>query len=57
MSVRHIGVALGVGPDTLRHRLPPQYKRKEIQEKKSILMTLMMTLNYSLQYLVSAGSY
>ena len=56
MSVRHIGVALGVGPDTLRHRLPPQYKRKEIQEKKSIL-TLMMTLNYSLQYLVSAGSY
>ena len=36
MSVRHIGIALGIGPDTLkgivRHHLPPQYKfsRKEI---------------------------
>ena len=36
VSVRHIGIALGVGPDTLkgivRHHLPQQYKfsRKEI---------------------------
>ena len=36
MSVRHIGIALDVGPDTLkgivRHHLPLQYKfsRKEI---------------------------
>ena len=36
MSVRHIGIALGVSSDTLkgtvRHHLPPKYKfsRKEI---------------------------
>ena len=49
--VRHIGIALGVGSNTLkgivRHHLP----------KKLILMIIMMDLNYSLQYLVHAGSY
>ena len=59
VSVRHIGIALGVSSvtlkDILRNHLSPQYKfsKKYIY----ILMTLMMALNYSLQYLVHAGSY
>ena len=58
VSVRHFGIALGVSSDTLtgivRHHLPPQYK---FQEKKLILMTIMIVLNYLLQYLAHAGSY
>ena len=58
VSVRHIGIALGVSSvtlkDILRSHLSPQYK---FSKKKKILMTLMMALNYSLQYLVHAGSY
>ena len=58
VSVRHIGIALGVGSDTfkgiVRHYLPQQYN---FQENKLILMTLMMALNYLLQCLVHAGSY
>ena len=59
VSVRHIGIALGVSSVTLkvvvRNHFPQQYKF--FQEKKLIMMTLMMALNYSLQYLVHAGSY
>ena len=50
VSVRHIGIALGVSPDTLKgivhHHLPQQYK---FSRKKLILMTIMMALNYSPQ--------
>ena len=58
VSVCHIGIALGVGPDTLkgtvRNHLPQQHKfsRKEIN-----INDPMMALNYLLQYLVHAGSY
>ena len=48
VPVRHIGIALGIGSDTLKsivcHHLPQQYK---FQEKKLILMTLVMALNFS----------
>ena len=58
VSVCHIGIVLGMGSDTIkgivRQHLPPQYK---FSRKKKILMTLMMVLNYLLQYLVHAGSY
>ena len=60
MSVRHIGTALGVSSDILkgivRHHLPQQFQ-ENFQEKKLILMMIMMILNYSPQYLVYAGSY
>ena len=54
--MRHIGIALGVGPDTLKGIII-YLSNINFQEKKLILMALMMALNYSLKYLVSAGSY
>ena len=58
VSVRHIGIALGVSSDTLKsivgHNLPQQII---LQENKLIFMTLTMALNYSLQYLGPAESY
>ena len=58
MSVHHKGIALGAGSDTLKGKYVIIYLSYiNFQEKKLILMTLMMALNYLLQYLVPAGSY
>ena len=57
--VCHIDMALGVSSDTLkvivRHHI--YLSNINFQEKKLILMTIMMALNYSPQYLVHAGLY
>ena len=57
VSVRHIGIALGVSSDTLKgivcHHLPQQYKFS----RKEIKITIMMFLNYSPQCLVHVGLY
>ena len=58
MSVHHMGIALGAGSDTLKGKYVIIYLSYiNFQEKKLILMTLMMALNYLLQYLVPAGLY
>ena len=47
VSVRHIGIALGVSSDTLKGIYVIIYLSNiNFQEKKLILMTIMMALNY-----------
>ena len=57
VSVRHIGIALVVSSDALKDIIRNQYLSSiSFQERKLILIALMMALNCSQQYLEPAES-
>ena len=57
VAVRHIGVALGVSSNTQKGKVLINFNGISFQEKKLVLIALIMAANCSQQYLGPAESY